>query len=51
MRWFISVTCPTPRPIQDCRVANASSVRLEPPYGYHTASHRLGRLAIDEMAR
>jgi hypothetical protein len=31
----------------DYRAANASSVRLEPPYGYHTASHRLGRLAID----
>jgi hypothetical protein len=32
---------------EDCRIANASSVRLEPPYGYHTVSHRLGRLSVD----
>jgi len=32
---------------EDFRVANASSVRLEPPYGYHPVSHRLGRLAVD----
>jgi hypothetical protein len=32
---------------EDCRIANASSVRLEPPCGDQATSHHLGRLAID----
>jgi hypothetical protein len=32
---------------EDSRIASASSVRLEPPYGHHAVSHHLGRLAID----